>query len=64
MTVAGGPSGGGEQPSVMKFEGCSLRSEQGQVTDIVCRIQHHFRAKIVVVHLDRPALYLGAAQDE
>ena len=34
------------------------------INDVVYRIQRHSRAKILVVHLDRLAPYLGATRDE
>jgi hypothetical protein len=35
-----------------------------QIDDIIYRIQRHPRAKMMVVHLDRLAPYLGATRDE
>jgi hypothetical protein len=35
-----------------------------RINDVVYRIQWHYRAKMMVVHLDRLAPYLGAARDE
>ena len=35
-----------------------------RINDVVYRIQRHPRAKMMVVNLDRLALYLGATQDE
>jgi len=35
-----------------------------RINDVVYWIQRHSRVKMMVVHLDRLALYLGATQDE
>jgi hypothetical protein len=35
-----------------------------RINDVLCRIQRHPRAKIMVVHLDRLAPYLGTTRDE
>jgi hypothetical protein len=42
------------------------RTLQGdhQISDVVCRIQHHPKVKMVVVQLDRLAPYLHGTQDE
>jgi hypothetical protein len=34
------------------------------INNVVCQIQQYLRAKMMVVHLDRLAPYLGATQDE
>jgi hypothetical protein len=35
-----------------------------RINDVAYRIQRHHRARMMVVHLDRLAPYLGAARDE
>jgi hypothetical protein len=34
------------------------------INDVVYRVQRHLRAKMIVVHVSRLALYLEATQDE
>ena len=53
----------GKSPKLQKIWECPYVTINW-INDIVYRIQWHSRAKMIVIHLDRLALYLEATQDE